>query len=260
MADRSSYGGRLRRHEPKSAGYEGVEVFRNGVSLPCLLIPYRSPTIRKSAISGGGNHGCCPVEESRVWLDACDRAVGFDVACGERGLHARAAGGLQRRCVSSLQCRHSRRRPRHGLHGPQAGSTLAGLPGVFQTVRVRTRGQGGDASQHQAGGFAKACQRKTVSAKTTCPSWSDLTVLIPARQNLASSPICGCSVATARAGIMRNRSRQPNPATRIPSDGDGAGRALVHSFSEQASRSELDRSFPASCFGGPTDSFCSPTA
>ena len=53
MADRGSYGGRLRRHEPKSAGYEGVEVFRNGVSLPCLLIPYRSPTLRKSTVSGG---------------------------------------------------------------------------------------------------------------------------------------------------------------------------------------------------------------
>jgi hypothetical protein len=42
-------------------------------------------------------------------------------------------------------------------------------------------------------------------AKTTCPPWSDLTVLIPARQYIASSPICSCCVATARAGMMCSR-------------------------------------------------------
>ena len=36
-----------------SQGYEGVEGFRNGASLRCLLIPHRSPTIRKSTVSGG---------------------------------------------------------------------------------------------------------------------------------------------------------------------------------------------------------------
>jgi hypothetical protein len=41
-----------------------------------------------------------------------------------------------------------------------------------------------------------------VSANTICPPWSDLTVLIPARQNIASSPKCSGSVATARAGMM----------------------------------------------------------
>jgi hypothetical protein len=172
----------------------------NGLSLALLA---NSLPFTHNHINGfGGNHGCCAVEEFRVWLDARNGALGFIVACDKRGLHSRAAGGLQRRCVPSLQCRHSRRRPRHGLHGPQAGLTLAGLPGVFQTVRARTRGQGGSASQHQAGGFAKACQRETVSIKTTCPSWSDLTVLIPARQNIALSPICSLSVATARTGMM----------------------------------------------------------
>jgi hypothetical protein len=43
----------LWRRERKSAAYEGVELLRNGVSLPCLLILPRSPTIRKSAVSGG---------------------------------------------------------------------------------------------------------------------------------------------------------------------------------------------------------------
>jgi hypothetical protein len=42
-----------------------------------------------------------------------------------------------------------------------------------------------------------------VSAKTTCPPWSDLAVLIPARQNIASSPICNCCVTTARTGGAR---------------------------------------------------------
>jgi hypothetical protein len=121
-----------------------------------------------SQISGfGGNHVCGPVEEIPVQFVARSGVLGFDVACGERGIHPRTAGGLQRRCVSSLQRGHSRRRPRHGLHGPQAGSTLAWLPVVFQTARARTRGQGGSASQHQAGGFAKARQRERVSVKTT---------------------------------------------------------------------------------------------
>ena len=152
-----------------------------------------------------GDHVGGPVGEIPVQFVARNGVIGFDVACRERGLYARTAGGLQRRCVSSLQRGDSRRRPRHGLHGPQAGSTLAGLPGVFQTVRARTRGQGGSASQHQAGGCAKARQRETVSAKTTCPPWADLTVFIPARQNIASSPICSCCVATARAAMMCSR-------------------------------------------------------
>jgi hypothetical protein len=59
---------------------------------------------------------------------------------------------LQRGC--------SRRRPHHGLHDQEQRPAHAGLPGLFQTVCARARGQGGNASQHQAGNFAK-----TVNAK-----------------------------------------------------------------------------------------------
>ena len=141
-------------------------------ALPRSPIPCQSPAAHPhfGTQRFRGNHVCGPVQESSVRFDAGNGAPGFVVACGERGLHARAAASLLRRCVSSLQLRNSRRRPRHGLHDQETGPAHTGLSGVFQTVRARVCGQGGDASQPQPGGRAKAqtlaACRTTISATT----------------------------------------------------------------------------------------------
>jgi hypothetical protein len=124
------------------------------ISLP---ISVRSPTIREAA-AFGGIHACCPIEDFPAWFHARHRARGIDAADGRPGLHPRAGASLQRRCVSALQRRDSRCRPRHGLHDQEQVSALSGMPGVLQT-RARARGDAdrrGEASEHQAGSLAKA--------------------------------------------------------------------------------------------------------
>ena len=94
----------LCRSTPKPA-----RQFRNRLTatvLPSLLVPRRSLTIRRSTVWGRGNHVCCPICEFPIRFDARNADLGFGAADGGPGLYPRAAGRLQRRCVSSLQRRY----------------------------------------------------------------------------------------------------------------------------------------------------------
>jgi hypothetical protein len=155
------------RNECRSGRRQAGRVARRGVSMRLKIPPADSasscescPIHRQFAdiLGIGGIHGCHPVYTFSGWRDARDVVGVRDAATRGLWLYTRRGAGLYRRRISSLQLRHSRRRPRHGLHGPQPIPALAGLPRVFQ-ARPGARGSGRSAGRHQACGRAKVpCQ------------------------------------------------------------------------------------------------------
>jgi hypothetical protein len=131
--------------------------------------------LQRPSIAFGGIHVCCPVREFPARLDARNGALGFDVACGEPGLHPRPGAGVQRRCVSPVQFRNSGCRPRHGLHGPEQIPAQPRLPRILQTRGRGHPGRRGEASQHQAGNCAKARQRQAAKVQEAGEATRNLT-------------------------------------------------------------------------------------
>jgi hypothetical protein len=116
---------------------------------------------------------------------------------------------VQRRCVSPLRRGHSGCRPRHGLHDQEQIAAHARLPGVFQVVRAggRARGHTGrlrEASQHQAGIFAKACQRQAAQTQETGKARPNLTATrlalptLPRQLEQARKPACFMMLSRVR--------------------------------------------------------------
>jgi hypothetical protein len=140
----------------------------------CISDP-TTPACQPSAIhplfsqqSLRGNYDVHWLKEFSTRFDAGHRAFNLDVSERRPRLYSRTAAGLQRRCLSVLRLRNSRRRSRHGLHDPQQGTPLAGLQGPLPRRSRAPRGGGcshRQANEHQAGCAAKARRRQGEKAQ-----------------------------------------------------------------------------------------------
>jgi hypothetical protein len=98
-------------------------------------------------------------QQFSCWLDAGDRALGFDLVQLRPSLHPRTGAGLHRRRLPSLQLRNPQCRARHRLHGRQEIPALAAMPGAVQRPRAQPGhiGAGRQANGDQASGPAQVC-------------------------------------------------------------------------------------------------------
>jgi len=151
---------------------------------PPVLANPKGLTHNSCKSSAGGIDVVFSDRKFSVWIDAGNGALGFDVACRSKGLHPRTGASLHKRCVPALQFRHSRCRPRDGLHGPEQIPAFATLPGPIQVWSRAKRCLGqdrGPADGHPAGKAAQARHRQAAEGQETViqagKTRSDLTVL-----------------------------------------------------------------------------------